>query len=73
MLLQQRNKMAQRYARTAWGRARARLRLNGPNPSSQLLVDYSSHGSGNGKRNLKNSKLLLEVSTCAGCTNNVLS
>lgn len=66
-LLQLRNKMVLRYARTAWGRARARLRLSGPSPNSQLLVDSSSHGSGNGKRNQKSSKLLLEVSTPTIC------
>ena len=55
--------MVLRYARTAWGRARGRLRLSEPSPNSQLLVDYSSHGSGNGKRNQKSLKLLLEVSS----------
>lgn len=55
--------MARLYARTVWGRARAHLRLSDPSRSSQPLADFLSRGSGNGKRNQKNSKLLLEVSS----------
>lgn len=62
LCLQPRNKMVQRLEQIAWAPERARHPRSGPSQNSQHLVDFSSHGSGNGKRNRRNLKQPLEVS-----------
>lgn len=62
LLLQPKNKMVQQYVPIAWAPARAHRPLSELSQSFLRLVDCSNHGNGNGKKSLKNSKQLLEVS-----------
>lgn len=54
--------MVRRCERTVSARVRGHRRRSDPSQNSPLSADYSNLGNGNGKRNLKSSKQLLEVS-----------
>lgn len=59
--LQLKNKMALLCGRIVWARVQGRHRWK-EKANFQPLVDYSNHGSGNGKRNPTSSRLPLDVS-----------